>query len=160
VSGRRHLLCWVLRKSQPQSLDLFLSSGEGKETSTLLGPLESGNIQAQALCKGPNRVCVFLPSSEEGNKSSFRNAVSSSYLESRTMDLQCTHPVTQCCTPRSAFFRLCHTKQQVKLCSPIYTYSFLALRTLRFRMSGFSVCVCLSVCLPVCRAVGLCMLCV
>jgi hypothetical protein len=35
---------------------------------------------------GPNRVVVFLPSPEDGNRSSFRNVVFSSYLEFRTID--------------------------------------------------------------------------
>jgi hypothetical protein len=38
-----------------------------------------------ALSKEPNRVAVSLPSPEEGNRSSFRNAVFQ-YLEFRTMD--------------------------------------------------------------------------
>jgi hypothetical protein len=33
-----------------------------------------------------NGVCFFLPSPEDGTKSSFRNVVLSSYLELRTMD--------------------------------------------------------------------------
>jgi hypothetical protein len=39
-----------------------------------------------AFSKGPNRVGVSIPSSEDGNWSSFRNVVFSSYLEFRTMD--------------------------------------------------------------------------
>jgi hypothetical protein len=38
-----------------------------------------------AISKGPNRVGVSLPSPEDGNRSSFRNVVFSSYLEFRTM---------------------------------------------------------------------------
>jgi hypothetical protein len=39
-----------------------------------------------ALSKGPNRVGVSPPPSEDGNKSSFRNIVFSSYLEFRAMN--------------------------------------------------------------------------
>jgi hypothetical protein len=54
-------------------LGLFLSSDEGRETSTLLGLLERANLQwlRLALCKGPNRTGVFLSSHEDGNRSSF-----------------------------------------------------------------------------------------
>jgi hypothetical protein len=54
----------------------------GRETPTLLV------IQwlRLALSKEPNRVCVYLLSHEDGNWSSFRNVVFSSYLEFRTMD--------------------------------------------------------------------------
>jgi hypothetical protein len=61
-----------------QKLGLFLSSGEGRKMPTVLGPLESANLsdpQVQclrlALSKGPNRVGIFLPSPEDGNRSSF-----------------------------------------------------------------------------------------
>jgi hypothetical protein len=39
-----------------------------------------------ALSERPKRVCVSLPSPEDGNRSSFRNVVFSMYLEFRTMD--------------------------------------------------------------------------
>jgi hypothetical protein len=39
-----------------------------------------------ALSKGPNRVGVAFPSPEDGNRSSFRNVMFSSYLEFRTTD--------------------------------------------------------------------------
>jgi hypothetical protein len=39
-----------------------------------------------ALSSGPKRVGVFLSSPEDGNRSSFRNVVLSSYLECRTID--------------------------------------------------------------------------
>jgi hypothetical protein len=51
-----------------RKLDLFPSSGEGRKKVTLL-----------ALSKGPNRVGVFLPSPEDGNRSSFRNVVFSGF---------------------------------------------------------------------------------
>jgi hypothetical protein len=52
-------------------------SGEGRETPTLLRPLERANPNhcttgmGLALSKGPNRVGVFLPLPEDGNISSF-----------------------------------------------------------------------------------------
>jgi hypothetical protein len=49
-----------------------------------------------ALSKGPNRVGVSLPSPEDGNRSSFRNVVFSSYLEFGTMDKP-TNPVIKSC---------------------------------------------------------------
>jgi hypothetical protein len=57
-----------------------------EEIPTLLGPFERVNFNlwtCLALSKGPNRVCVSLPSPEDGNRSSFRNGIS---LEFRTMD--------------------------------------------------------------------------
>jgi hypothetical protein len=48
-----------------RKLDLFPSSGEGRETSTLLGPLERANHNQWL---------------------SFRNAMFSSYLKFRTID--------------------------------------------------------------------------
>jgi hypothetical protein len=39
-----------------------------------------------ALSKGPKRAGVSLPSPEDGNTSSLRNVVFSSYLEFQTMD--------------------------------------------------------------------------
>jgi hypothetical protein len=55
-----------------RKLDLFPSSGEGRETPTLLGHLQRANLYHWA------RVGVSLPSSEDGNRSSFRNVVFSS----------------------------------------------------------------------------------
>jgi hypothetical protein len=43
------------------------------------------NDKRSALSKGPNGVCVSLPSPEDVNRSSFRNVVFYSYLEFRTM---------------------------------------------------------------------------
>jgi hypothetical protein len=57
-----------------QKLDLFPSSGEVRETPILLGPLERANLNHWI-----NRVDVSLPSPEDGNKSSFRNIMFSSY---------------------------------------------------------------------------------
>jgi hypothetical protein len=62
-----------------RKMDLFPSSGEGRKTPTLLGPLEGANLNhdlSLALSKGPNRVGVFPPSPENGSRSSFRNVVS------------------------------------------------------------------------------------
>jgi hypothetical protein len=42
--------------------------------------------QGLSLSKGPNRVGVSFPSPEDGNRSSFRNALLSSYLEFQTLD--------------------------------------------------------------------------
>jgi hypothetical protein len=39
-----------------------------------------------AISKGPNGVDVFLPSPEDGNRSSLRNDVFSSYLQFKTME--------------------------------------------------------------------------
>jgi hypothetical protein len=60
---------------------MFPSSCEGMETPTRLGSLErAGPVPAE-----PDRVRVSLPSPEEGNRSSFRNAVLSFYFEYPTM---------------------------------------------------------------------------
>jgi hypothetical protein len=53
-----------------RKLDLFPSSGQGSETPTLWGQV----------------IEVSFRSHEDGNRSSFRNAVISSSLEFRTMD--------------------------------------------------------------------------
>jgi hypothetical protein len=56
-----------------QKLDLFPSSDEGREISTLLGSLERANLNPViqrlrlALSKGPNRVGVSLLSPKDGN---------------------------------------------------------------------------------------------
>jgi hypothetical protein len=64
---------WILltTKHDVSELDVLPSSGDGKETTTLLGPLERANLRAIAA----------LPSPEVWNSSSFRNFVFSSYLE-------------------------------------------------------------------------------
>jgi hypothetical protein len=63
-----------------RKLELFPSSVEGRETPTLLGPLERANlnqcIDNSSLIEvnpfwGPNRIGVSLLSPENGNKSSF-----------------------------------------------------------------------------------------
>jgi hypothetical protein len=51
-----------------RKLDVFSSSDDGRATPTLLGPLERANLS------GWTRVGVSLPSPEDGNTSSFRNA--------------------------------------------------------------------------------------
>jgi hypothetical protein len=57
-----------------------------------------------ALSKGPNRVGVALSSSEDGNRSSFRNVVFSIYLELRTMDKVHKPADFECYTPWSEPF--------------------------------------------------------
>jgi hypothetical protein len=57
-----------------------------------------------ALSKRPNRVGAFLPSPVEGNTSSFRNVVLSSYLEFRKMDNVHTPSYSECYTPSSEPF--------------------------------------------------------
>jgi hypothetical protein len=59
-------------------LHMCQSSGVGRETSILLGPLD--------LSKGPNKVGVSLPFAEDGNRHSFRNVLFSYYLDYRAMD--------------------------------------------------------------------------
>jgi hypothetical protein len=54
---------------------MFPSSGERRETLTLLGTLERSLDHSQAISKGPNRVRDFLLSPEDGNRTSFRNVV-------------------------------------------------------------------------------------
>jgi hypothetical protein len=66
-------------------LGLSQSPGEGRETHTLLGPLERTNlIEVQCLwlglCKGPNGICVSLPSPGDGYRSTSRNVVFSSCI--------------------------------------------------------------------------------
>jgi hypothetical protein len=51
--------------------------GEGRETPTLF----DSSIIESALSKEPNRVGVSCPSPGDGNRSSFRNVVFSTYLE-------------------------------------------------------------------------------
>jgi hypothetical protein len=79
------LLFWTLfivrnskyKKTTFRKLDVFPSSGEGKETPTVLGPpLERSNLNhwtRLALAKGPSKAGVSLPSPEDGNRSSFPN---------------------------------------------------------------------------------------
>jgi hypothetical protein len=49
---------------------MFPSSGEERETPTLLGLLEKANLNhwSITLSKGPNRVGVSLSSPEDGNR--------------------------------------------------------------------------------------------
>jgi hypothetical protein len=56
-----------------QKLDLFPSSGDGKETPTLLGPLGRANLQwlRSAFSKWPKRVGVSLQTPEDGKRSTF-----------------------------------------------------------------------------------------
>jgi hypothetical protein len=56
-----------------QRWNIFPSTGEGTEASTLLGPLERARVQGLrlALSKGPIRVDASLPLPEVENRSSF-----------------------------------------------------------------------------------------
>jgi hypothetical protein len=65
---------------------MFSSSHEGWETPTLLGPLERANLNHWlSLSNGLDRVGVSQPSSEDGNRCSFRNVVFLCCLERQTM---------------------------------------------------------------------------
>jgi hypothetical protein len=79
VRNSKYLVSTTFRK-----MHVFQSSGKGKGTPTLL----STSVQSArlALSKGPNRVGASLSSHEDGNSSSFRSVVLSSYLEFRKMD--------------------------------------------------------------------------
>jgi hypothetical protein len=61
-----------------------LNQWTGGPNTECLPPLERANLNHWT--SGTNRVGVSLPSLEEGNRYSFRNVVSSSYLEFRTRD--------------------------------------------------------------------------
>jgi hypothetical protein len=50
-------------------VDAFLSSGYGRDTLALIGPLERANL------KGHNRAIVSFPSPEDENKTTFLNAM-------------------------------------------------------------------------------------
>jgi hypothetical protein len=76
-----------------RKLDLFLSSDEGREAPTLLGPLERANLSHWTgldwnvrMSEGPSKIYISLHSPEEGNCSSFRNVVFHSCLEFRKRD--------------------------------------------------------------------------
>jgi hypothetical protein len=59
-----------------RKLDLFPSSGEGKETPTLLGPV------IKVSSKGPKILGVYFPSPEDGNRSSFQTLLSGPWAKS------------------------------------------------------------------------------
>jgi hypothetical protein len=64
-------------------MDVFTSSGEGREAQTLLGPLEIANLN-----HGNQfflRDTTQSPSPADGSRSSIRNVFFTSYLEFRTM---------------------------------------------------------------------------
>jgi hypothetical protein len=67
---------------------MFPSSGDERETRTVLGHLEEANHNCGtlAISKEPNKVGVSLPLSEDGNRSCFRKVVSYTYLEFLAMD--------------------------------------------------------------------------
>jgi hypothetical protein len=78
-------------------LDMSLSSGEGKETQTLLGPLESANLS--------HRTCSFLGTQRSRcllhltrETSRFRLVVFSSYLEFQTINKFQKPSDTECYT--------------------------------------------------------------
>jgi hypothetical protein len=81
-----------------QKMDLFPFSGEGRETLTLLGPLERANLNPiiqrlrLALSKGPIRVGISLLSPEDGNIQIPKRCVFW-YIEFQTKDKS---PQTQC----------------------------------------------------------------
>jgi hypothetical protein len=78
-----------------RNLDLFPSSGEGRETPTPLSPVGRTNLKHwtwSAQSKGTNRVGVSLPSPEDGNRSRFRNAVLSAIWNSIRWT-KCRNPV-------------------------------------------------------------------
>jgi hypothetical protein len=56
-------------------MDLFPSSGEVRDTHTLLGHLERANLSHWT---GPNTAGVSLPSPEGGNRPSFQTLLCSS----------------------------------------------------------------------------------
>jgi hypothetical protein len=71
---------------------VFPSSGEGKETPTLLDPLERANLSHRLVIDvrsflGTQQCFISLQSPEDGNRSGFRNVMFSSYLELRTVDI-------------------------------------------------------------------------
>jgi hypothetical protein len=47
----------MLENTTFQKLDLFPSSGEGRETPTLLGPLERANLKSPESKRGNRKVC-------------------------------------------------------------------------------------------------------
>jgi hypothetical protein len=97
----------LLENTTFRKLNLFPSTGEWRETPTLLGPLETANLQwlRLALSRWPNTVGVSLPSPEDRNRPSFRNVVFSSNLELRTMDKDHKSGDSEHYTPSSVPFR-------------------------------------------------------
>jgi hypothetical protein len=88
-----------------RKLDLFASSGEGRETPTLLGTSFHLQWLRSVLSKGPNGVGVFLPSNEDGYRPIFQNVLFSSCLEFRTMDKVHKPSDSECHIPSSERFR-------------------------------------------------------
>jgi hypothetical protein len=60
----------------------------GRHLSTLLRLVEKpiNHCSWLAHSKGPIKICVSVPSTEDGNRSSFRNAAFSSYVEFQTTE--------------------------------------------------------------------------
>jgi hypothetical protein len=75
----------IIGKHNVSEIDLFPCSGERQETPTLLRPLQRANLN-EWCSEGTKRVGVSLPSPEDGERSSFRSFVFSSYLELQTID--------------------------------------------------------------------------
>jgi hypothetical protein len=68
---------------------MFQYLGEKKETTTLLGPIETANLNhclRLALSERPNRVVVSLPSSKDGKRTGFRDLVFYIYSEILAMN--------------------------------------------------------------------------
>jgi hypothetical protein len=82
----------------------------------------------QALSKIPKRVAVSLPSPEDGNRSSFRNVVFSSYLEFWTLDKVGKLSVSE---DFSSFFYLASRKSLRLTQPPIQVMSRLSFRELK-----------------------------
>jgi hypothetical protein len=75
------------------------------------------NLLCLGLLVKANRICVSLPWPEDENRSSFRNVLFSSYLESRTLDRALKPCDSECCTPSSEPFRF-YQRQHVLLLLP------------------------------------------
>jgi hypothetical protein len=89
-------------------MDIFPSSDEGRQAPTSLGPLDKVNKWIKlALSKEPSRVGVSLSSPDDGNRSSFRNLVFSSYLEFRTIDKVHNPSYSECYTTSSETYWSC-----------------------------------------------------
>jgi hypothetical protein len=59
-----------------RKLDLFPSSGEGRQTPSLLCPLERANFNRwTSFLKTQQSICLALPSPEDGKRRSLQNIV-------------------------------------------------------------------------------------
>jgi hypothetical protein len=98
---------------------LFRSSGDRRDTPTLLGPLERAKSLYLALSKGPKRMSPSPHLRTETDPVS-RNVVFSCIYNSRTMDKLRKRNTSEFCTPSSEPFRfylkkltLCHSTNRV-----------------------------------------------